>query len=126
MNDIRWLRVDAIIYDHDSLVNETGGSLGVRDMGALESSVARPKQLAHYQPESDIFNLAASLGFGLVKNHCFVDGNKRTALSAMYAFLDLNNVFLDASEADAVFTMVAVATGELTEADLSQWLKDNC
>jgi death-on-curing protein len=107
------------------LLREHGGSPGLRDENLLESALARPRHLFAYESEVDAAGLAAAYGFGIARNHPFVDGNKRTALMAMYVFLGLNGWTLEADEAEAVRTILALAAGDLTEARLAAWLRDH-
>jgi death-on-curing protein len=108
---------------HFRQIQEHGGSYGLRDQHALESALARPKHRWLYEPESDIVELAAVLASGLIRNHPFVDGNKRTALVAMVAFLDLNGLELVATSAEAAATFLAIAAGELSEVELGEWVR---
>ena len=78
-----------------------------------------------YEPDSDLASLAASLAFGLAKNHPFLDGNKRVAFAALFTFLGANGAELQAEETDAVRTMLAVATGDLSEEELASWIRAN-
>ena len=120
----RWLREDVVIAMHGEQIAEHGGSPGIRDAGLLSSALARPQnQVAYGKPS--VFNLAAAYAFGVIQNHPFVDGNKRAGFLAAYVFLDLNGWELVASEAEAVFAVMALATGEMDEAGFSDWLKDN-
>ena len=112
--------VDAIHF-HQILAH--GGAHGIRDDGLLESALARARNRWHYE-KVDIVTLAAAYGFGLAKNHGYIDGNKRTAFLAMYTFLGLNGLELDAPEADAVVTMLAVAAGAAGEGELAEWLRE--
>lgn len=121
----RWLTPEQVIAIHDEQIAEFGGLWGIRDEGALHSAVDRPRNKWAYEEESDLQGLAAAYGFGLARNHAFADGNKRTALVAMYAFLAKNGLRLSAGEADTVLTMVALAEGKLSEARLAAWLKAN-
>lgn len=123
MNEPRWLNVTMIRAIHTSQVQEHGGSLGLRDQGLLASALDRPRNRFHYEPEADLFDLAAAYGFGLARNHPFVDGNKRVAFQAMYLFLGLNGFRIDAEEPDAVRLILALATGDLPEAELADWLR---
>ena len=125
MKRTKWLDVAIVMAIHDEAVYEFGGLGGLRDRGLLESAVDRPRNHLAYEPKSRLFQLAAALCFGLVKNHAFTDGNKRTALLAARAFLFLNGVALEPAEEDEVLTMVAVADGALDERRLAQWLKVN-
>ena len=118
----RWIPKDAVLAIHSALVAEHGGLDGLRDEGLLESALARPRNRASYR-ESDLADLAAALGHGLARNHPFVDGNKRVALSVIDVFLQLNGLELVASEEDAVVTMRMLAEGRLPESDLAVWIR---
>jgi death-on-curing protein len=120
-----WLSVQEVIALHDEVIEDFGGSLGILNEGALDSTLNRPKQLAYYEPESGIFDFAAAYGHGLVKNHCFLDGNKRTALAVMAVFLLRNRYELTASELETVDVMVNLAKGHLSQAELAVWLSRN-
>jgi death-on-curing protein len=121
----KWINVAIATAIHDEALYEFGGLVGVGDRGLLESALDRPRNLFAYEPDSPIFQLAAALCFGLAKNHSFNDGNKRTALLATRAFLYLNGQELEPSQESEVVTMVAVADGSLSEADLARWLQTN-
>lgn len=125
MKEPLWLEAYAVLVMHEEQLREHGGSYGVRDEGLLESALARPKQQFHYGERSDIFALAAAYGYGVARNHLFVDGNKRTAFQCMYVFLDINGLEITATEVDAVITMLGVADGSVSEAQLAAWLKTN-
>lgn len=125
MNEPIWLERKAVIAMHEEQIREHGGSHGVRDSGLLESALARPIHLFHYGDTPDIFTLAAAYGFGVAKNHPFVDGNKRTAFQCMFVFLLINNIEITATEVDVVVTILALADGSLSENELSDWLKAN-
>lgn len=117
-----WLRrvvVDAI---HADQVREHGGLPGVRDENALESALARPQQKQAYDPEIDLAGLAAAYGFGLARNRPYRDGNKRIAFLALVTFLGINGKEFDATEEDVVSTILALAEGNLTEAQLARWV----
>ena len=107
---------------HDESLAEHGGRSGLRDEGLLESALARPHQLLAYG-KPDAAALAAAYGFGLIRNHAFVDGNKRVAFLATGLFLGLNGHRLVTSQVDATLTMVALAAGDLTEDEFAQWLR---
>ena len=109
---------------HDESLAEHGGASGIRDEGLLESALARPLNLAAHN-EPDLAALAASYAVGLAKNHAFVDGNKRSAFLGMGLFLYLNGSKLIASQADATVTMLAVASGDIVEAALAEWIRRN-
>jgi len=120
-----WLTARDVRYFQRQLINEHGGLHGIRDQGALESSLARPVQLLTYKPEAKIHELAASYGFGLIKSHVFVDGNKRIALAVMDTFLRINGAQLTAEEVDAVCMIRDVASGAKDEAALSDWIENH-
>jgi death-on-curing protein len=121
----RWLPRLVVDSIHAELLREHGGSPGLRDENLLESALARPRHLFAYQTNVDTVDLAAAYGYGIARNHPFDDGNKRTALMAMYVFLGLNGWSLEADEAEAARTILALAAGELTEGGLSKWLRTN-
>jgi death-on-curing protein len=108
---------------HAELVAEHGGAEGLRDPGLLSSALARPKNRRVYGRSSSIFDLAAVYGTGIVRNHPFIDGNKRVALMVVYAFLEMNGYRLEAPEVEAVGIMLALAAGEVDERALSGWLE---
>lgn len=118
----RWLVEGVVIAMHDEQISEHGGSLGIRDAGLLSSALARPQNQATYG-EPSVFDLAAAYAFGIIRNHAFVDGNKRTGFLAAYVFLDLNGWELIASEVEAVAAVLALATNEIDEADFASWLE---
>lgn len=119
-----WLRLDVVEAVHELLLAEHGGSPGLRDIGLLESALARPRHLFSYE-KPDLFDLAAAHAFGIVRNHPFVDGNKRSGFMAAWTFLIRNGKELTVSETDAVFAMNAVAARELKEGQFAQWLRKN-
>lgn len=94
----------------------------MRDGGMLASALDRPRNQWAYG-QTDLHALAAAYAFGIAKNHPFVDGNKRTAFLAVYTFLELNGLEFDADEADAAVHIQALAAGQLTEAELTAWIK---
>ncbi len=118
----RWLVEGAVIAMHGEQISEHGGSFGIRDAGLLSSAIARPQNLAAYG-EPSVFDLAAVYAFGIIRNHPFVDDNKRTGFHAAYVFLDLNGWELIASEVEAVAAVLALATNEMDEAAFASWLK---
>ena len=125
MTDPRRLSLQVTIAIHSDQIREHGGSLGLRDRGLLESALARPQNLLHYQPESDLCALAASYGFGLARNHPFVDGNKRVAFQAMYVFLGLNGLTVESDEPEVVRMVLALASGQLAEDGVAAWLREH-
>ena len=120
-----WLEKRDVVHFQRLLVEEHGGLHGIRDEGALESTLARPMQLLHYRADATIFELAASYGHGFAKNHVFLDGNKRISLTSIDIFLQLNGFQLEAEEVDAVLTIRDVASGALNESELAAWIKEN-
>lgn len=120
-----WVGSTVVLAIHEDQIAEHGGGSGVRDQGLLASALDRPRNIAAYEPDADISRLAAAYGFGIAKNHPFVDGNKRTALVVMEAFLDLNGFDLTADDAACVVVLQAVADGTMTEEKLACWIRDN-
>ncbi|MEX1147257.1 MAG: type II toxin-antitoxin system death-on-curing family toxin [Sphingomonadales bacterium] len=119
-----WSPRQAVIDLHRLSIERFGGSHGIRDDDGIDAALARPQQLAAYQETGlSIFELAAALGYGLVKiRHPFVDGNKRAGWFSMFVFLRLNGYYLDASERAATEAIVGVASGGITEAELADFL----
>lgn len=120
-----WLDELSILQFHRAQIAEHGGSHGVFDQGKLESTLAKPRQVANYEPDANPFRLAASCGYGFVKNHCFSDGNKRIALVAMDVFLQINDWELDVDEVEAAAVMLDLAKGELSEEELTDWVDNH-
>lgn len=120
-----WIEADVVLAVHDEQLAEHGGSAGIRDSGLLESALARPKNLTAYG-DPDFADLAASYGFGIARNHPFVDGNKRTAFVSTELFLRLNGYRLAADDQSCVLTMLAVAAGDIDEAAFAEWLRRYC
>ena len=125
MNEPFWLSREIVIAIQGELLARFGGSSGLRDEGLLESALARPLQLFHYGTPST-FELAASYAHGIVKNHPFLDGNKRAGFVAAYTFLGINGFRLEAPEEDAVLQTLALAAGELDATGYAAWLKRTC
>jgi death-on-curing protein len=121
-----WIEKRLALAIHDRQLAEYGGSSGVRDENLLESALARPQQLHTYgDPAPDMAALAASLAFGLARNHPFVDGNKRTAHVCYRTFLALNGLQLVATQEDKYLNILALAEGHLSEDDFATWLRHN-
>jgi death-on-curing protein len=113
---------DVVLAIHDAQIAEHGGSPGIRDIGLLESALARPRNLAAYgQP--DISDLAAAYAYGLARNHPFIDGNKRVSLAVTETSLELNSRQLEATDADCLRVWLELASGHLTEDELAEWLR---
>ena len=120
-----WLDADVLLAVHEEQLTEHGGIAGIRDRGLFDSAMARAENLAAYGAP-DLASLAAAYGFGIVRNHPFLDGNKRTAFVAVELFLMLNGASLTADDAACVLTMLDVAAGEITEAEFADWLRAHC
>jgi len=119
-----WLSRTVVDAIHADQLRQHGGLAGPRDENALESALARAKQKWSYGNERDLAILAAAYGFGLVQNHPYRDGNKRIGFLALSTFLGVNGRELNASDADVVTTMLALADGKLTERELADWIRD--
>ncbi len=116
-----WIEIEETLVFHDRQLAEHGGSAGIRDIGLLESALAKPKNIFAYSPEeASLARLAASYGFGIVSNHPFVDG-KRTALVVSFTFLALNGRSVTASLEERYTAFLALASGELNELELAEW-----
>lgn len=125
MKEPRWLLLDAVKAVHQMLIAHHGGVPGIREVHLLESALYRPQQLIAYGDDCTIPGLAAAYCYGLARNHPFVDGNKRIALTAAAMFLDLNGHTLNAPEADAVVMIERLAGGKVDEKDLIEWFAAN-
>jgi death-on-curing protein len=121
----RWLTRRLLDAIHDAQIREHGGATGVRDDGLLESALARPQQRWAYAEKSDLATLAAAYVFGLVKNHGYVDGNKRGSFMAAYVFLSMNGYDVDLDEADMAVTIERAAAGRITEVALAEWFREH-
>jgi death on curing protein len=123
MDEPAWLdRILLEVLQADQ-ITEHGGGLGVRDSGLLESALARPMHRWTYEPNVDLAVLAAAYGYGIAKNHPFIDGNKRAALMSVYTFLAVNGFELDAPESEAVTVILGLADGSFTEDELADWIR---
>jgi death-on-curing protein len=109
---------------HQMLIAEHGGLPGIRDQGLLDSALARPRQQAAYGKKNSVFQLTAAYSYGLARNHPFVDGNKRIALTVAAVFLEINGYSLNAPEAEAVIIYQQLADGRLTEEGLVEWMRE--
>ena len=123
MIEPRWLAIMHVLTIHSDQIRAHGGSPGLRDRGLLESALERPKNRLHYDSGADLGALTAAYGFGLAQNHPFVDGNERVAFQAMYLFLGLNGLRLEAPEEEIVTLILSLASGQLDEPDLAAWLR---
>ena len=119
-----WLNADVLRAVHEEQLAEHGGATGTRDEGLFESALAKANNLAAYA-QPDAADLAAAYGFGIARNHPFIDGNKRTAFVAVELFLDLNGYELTAGDAECVLTTLAVAASQMDEAAFASWLRQH-
>ena len=117
-----WMLRETVLALHEQLLAEFGGAEGLRDAGLLESALARPGNKFAYKTPS-AFDLAAAYAFGLVRNHPFVDGNKRIGFAVAIVFLEMNGYRFTATEADATVKTLALAAGAMTEAAYAAWIK---
>ena len=123
---IIWIEKALAIAIHERQLAEHGGGSGVRDDGLLDSALGRPQQLQAYgDPPPDLADLAASLAFGLARNHPFVDGNKRTAAVACETFIMLNAAVLLADDLELYPCYLALAEGSLSETGFASWLREH-
>jgi death-on-curing protein len=118
-----WLDQRALVLLHAESLAEHGGLWGLRDEAALESALARPRNIHAYEPGADAARLAAAYGFGLIRGHPFNDGNKRAGFLAIGLFLGLNGFDFKVEEVNAVKTMVDLAAGNLSEKALAEWIR---
>lgn len=124
MSEPRWLDLNIVLDVHAEQLALFGGADGVRDVGLLESALARP-QNKHAYGETDLAALAASYAFGLARNHAFVDGNKRAAFASIIVFLGLNGIDFDVPPEEATTMILGLAAGEVSEESLARWIRDN-
>lgn len=125
MNEPEWVLKETVLGLHEQSLHQHGGSAGIRDEGLLDSALGRPPNLfAHGNPT--LHDLAVSYAHGLVKNHLFVDGNKRTGFVVAVLMLELNGQPFRAEEADAALRTLALAAGEMSESAYAAWLEQNC
>jgi death-on-curing protein len=120
-----WLTRALVDAVHQELLARFGGLSGVRDEGLLESALARPEHLYSYE-DPTLFALAASYAYGIVKNHPFIDGNKRVGYMAAYVFLGANGFDITAPEEEVVIQTLALAASECSEAEYAEWLETAC
>jgi death on curing protein len=121
----RWISRGGLVRGHLQGLQMFGGPEGLRDENMLESALARPINQFHYDNEVDMAHLAAAYAFGIARNHPFVDGNKRAAFLAIGLFLGKNGYTLEADQADATRTILALAAGDVTEEQLATWIRDH-
>jgi death on curing protein len=124
-----WLLPEVSVAVHEAQLAEHGGAAGTRDAGLFDSAIGRPQNLAAYgRPDGarpDVADLAASYGYGISRNHTFIDGNKRTGFVAAELFLRLNGWLLTAEDGDSVLTMLRVAAGDISEEEFADWIRQH-
>ncbi|MHA3772441.1 type II toxin-antitoxin system death-on-curing family toxin [Verrucomicrobiota bacterium sgz303538] len=120
----QWILRETVLALQERLLAEFGGAAGIRDQAMLESALARPEQRFAYEQPS-IYELAAAYAFGLVKNHPFVDGNKRIGFTMAVLFVEVNGCCFNADEADAVVQTLALAASAIGEKEYAAWLEAN-
>jgi death-on-curing protein len=119
---IRWVTKSVVLAIHEQQIAEHGGTQGIRDIGLLESALARPQNLTAYG-EPDLAGMAAAYAFGIARDHPFLDGNKRTSYVATLVFLRLNGLDTSSDEATRLQIWMNLAAGDLTEDQLGEWLR---
>lgn len=125
MKEPHWISREALLAVQEELLARFGGLAGIRDEGLLESALNRPMQLFNYGSPS-LYEMAAAYAEGIVKNHPFLDGNKRAGFMAAYIFLGINGLELVAPEEEAVLETLALAAGKNKGAEFAKWLEKNC
>jgi death-on-curing protein len=125
MKKLVWILKDFVLSLHEELLTEHGGAPGIRDEGLLDSALARPQNM-HAYGNTDLFTLSAAYITGIVRDHPFIDGNKRTAFMTGYVFLSRNGRELIADEAEATQIMLALASTKVSEENFALWIKKNC
>ena len=118
----RWIGESTVLAIHDAQLAEHGGRAGIRDRSLLISALARPRNRAAYA-KPDLADLAAAYAAGIIRNHAFVDGNKRTGLVVALVFIHKNRYSVRPDQRDAVQTILGVAEGKVSEAALARWFR---
>jgi death-on-curing protein len=124
MRELVWIQEQALVLLHHISLAQQGGSPGLRDEGLLDSTLAQPQNLVAYG-DPDIAALAASYGYGLAKNHPFIDGNKRAAFLGIGLCLDLNGLALEVHQPEAIAIIFALPAGDITEDQLAAWVREH-
>ncbi len=123
MKEPRWIDRRSLVLLHSETLAEHGGRSGIVDEGRMDSALARPRQMFSYGRKHDLARLAAAYAVALVRNHPFVDGNKRAAFLAVGLFLGLNDFRLAADQADAARNVLGLAAGEINEEQFAKWVR---
>jgi death-on-curing protein len=125
-NEPRWLLLEVVLAIHEAQLAEHGGKVGIRDANLLESALARPQNRFQYEPsDADIPALAAVYATAIIQNHPFIDGNKRVGLVLLGAFLRVNRYRLEAGEARKLQVILALASGQMSEAEMIRWTREH-
>ena len=119
-----WIRRDVVRALHERQLAEHGGAPDIRDEGLLDSALNAPKHLFHYE-SAGICTLGAAYGFNLMKNHPFIDGNKRTAYVCMRLFLVLNGCDIEANRKEKIKVILKLAAGKMNREGLSSWIQEH-
>lgn len=122
---IEWIELETVLAIHDFQIGAHGGAPGIRDIGLIESALHETRHMLNYGSH-DIIALAAVYGFSLVKNHGFIDGNKRTAYVVTRLFLKLHHFDFKAPPVERVFAFEKIGNGDLSQPEFTRWLRDNC
>ena len=125
MKEPVWIDERDALALHDRLLALTGGATGIRDLGLLQSALARPRQLRAYGAKPDIIQMAAAYTAGIIRDHPFFDGNKRVGFVVGVLFLELNGYRFVASEEDAAQAVLSLAAGTLEESAFVAWMRAN-
>ena len=125
MKEPVWIDERDVLALHGRLLALDGGSPGLRSAALLESALARPRQVFAYADKSDIVELAVAYTAGIIRNHPFIDGNKRTGFLIGVLFLELNGCRFNATEEDATQAIFGLASGEMDEVTFAPWLRSN-
>jgi death on curing protein len=124
VSEPKWFTYEQAVAAHSLELRRFGGAPGLRDEGLLRSAPERPRNKWHSE-SVQLPELAAAYAFGLIKNHAFVDGNKRIAFISMVAFLRMNGIAFKPEQAQSTAIILAVAAGEVSEQSLARWIRDN-
>ena len=122
----RWLSIIQVRMLHAESIQLFGGSPGIRDVALLESALDRAKNTWHYDETVSLFELAGAYGFGIAKNHRFIDGDKRTLLLAIRSFLFVNGYHFNPEEVETVTVIEGIEAGRVDETHLADWIEANC
>lgn len=125
MHNIKTLTTGEVIKIHDDILDNSGGLAGISLDKSLEAALNRAENYSFYEDINDLFEIASIYCIAIAQGHLFNDGNKRTAFSVVYNFLEINGYELDAKSEDIVEIMLEVAEKKLTKKELSKWIKQN-